>query len=260
MEVNWTVITYLMVGYFAIAGFSRGWWKEAITTVVLIVFILFLQNPDWAGGFIQAINNAINTIWGYLPLNIRSAISNGVNVVFAVGTSSDQPYQFDASDPGTWLTFLGITAGAAILLGRLSLGSQPTGLGKVLGAVVGGLNGFLMLGLIREYLDGRALPGQQVAAASELRLIGGSAFGPPAPGVSIQASGLPSFTILDSALPWVAMAIGVFFLFSIFRTRFSLASSADGRKIVTTLPPFYKKPPLRPRPPTVVGTIVSTEP
>lgn len=256
MEVNWTIITYLFVGYFAIAGFSRGWWKEGITTVVLIGFILFLQNPDWADGFVQAINSAINTIWGSLPLNIRSIISNGLNMLFAISTSSDQPYQFDAADPGTWLTFLGIMAGVAILLGRLSFGNQPTGLGKVLGAVVAGLNGFLMLGLLREYLDGRALPGQQIAVASELRLVGGSAFGPPASGVSIQASGLPNFTILDSALPWVAIAIGVFFLFSILRTRFSLASSVDGRKLETRLPPFYKPLP-RPQPSRTLAQILS---
>jgi hypothetical protein len=66
MQINWTIVTYIVVGYFAIAGFSRGWWKEAITTVVLTVLILFLQNPGWAETVINAINSLLATIWSYL--------------------------------------------------------------------------------------------------------------------------------------------------------------------------------------------------
>jgi hypothetical protein len=254
MEVNWTIITYLVVGYFAMAGFSRGWWKEAITTVVLSLFIFLLQNPDWAEGVVEAINEVITAIWQALPDTIRPTLNEGINTIFAVNTAGS--YQLSASDPETWLTILALVAGVAVLLGRVSFGNQPTPLGKVLGAVVGGFNGLIMLSLIREYLDGRALPGQVVSASSELRLIGGSSFGPPASGVSIQATGLPNFTILDSALPWIAIAIGVFFFLSILRTRFAIARSADGRKLVTRVPPFYRVPPPPPPPPTTPVRIV----
>jgi hypothetical protein len=134
---------------------------------------------------------------------------------------------------------LAIGVGAAILFGRISANYQPTGLGSLFGAIIGGFNGLLILNLVREYLDGRALPGR-VAATSELKLVGQSDFGPAASGVSIQATGLPSYTILDSALPWIAIAIGVFFLFSILRSRIGIARSADGSKIQTKVPPFYR--------------------
>jgi hypothetical protein len=247
MEINWTIITYVVVGYLALAGFSRGWWKEAVTTVVLVILIWFLQNPTWAETIINAINQAIATIWSYLPVTIRPAVSTGVSTAFALDELVVAP-QIDPTDPQTWIVILALLVGAAILIGRASFGLQPTLLGKVLGALIGGFNGILILSLVREYLDGRALPGQ-VAATSELTLVGGSSFGPAAPNVSIQATGLPSYTILDSALPWIAIGIGALLLFSIIRSRFRIATSADGRKLETRVPPFYvSPPPPRPRP------------
>jgi hypothetical protein len=239
MQINWTIITYIVVGYFAIAGFSRGWWKEAITTVVLTILILFLQNPSWAESVINAINNLLSTIWSYLPASVTPVINDAITTVFATETEVEGPFQIDPTSPQTWLIILAIVIGAAILFGRISFDYEPTGLGRLFGAIIGGFNGLLILNLVREYLDGRALPGR-VASTSELRLVGQSAFGPAASGVSLQATNLPSYTILDSALPWIAIAIGAFFLISILRTRVGIARSADGSKIQTRIPPFYR--------------------
>lgn len=248
MEINWTVITYIIVGYFALAGFSRGWWKEAITTVGLGVLILFLQNPPWAESVIELINQIIAAVWDVLPATIRSTLSEGLTTIFATGELIAAP-QIDPADPETWLVILALWVGATVLIGRTSFVNQPTPLGRLLGAVIGGFNGLLILSLVREYLDGRALPGQVVATTSELRLVGESAFGPAASDISIQATNLPRFTILDSALPWIAIGLGVLFLFSILKTRFLLASNADGRRLVTRVPPFYWTPPPPPPPP-----------
>ena len=47
------------------------------------------------------------------------------------------------------------------------------------------------------------LPGQQVATASELTLVGGSSFGPASENLTVQISNLPQYTVLDSILPWL---------------------------------------------------------
>jgi hypothetical protein len=243
MEVNWTVITYIVIGYFAFAGFSRGWWKEAITTVILVILLLFLQNPTWAETLIDIVNQIIAIIWSFLPSTIRPAVNEGLTIAFAAEGLTATP-QIDPSDPETWLVILALLVGAAILIGRLSFANQPLFLGRVLGAVIGGFNGVLILSLVREYLDGRALPGQ-VASTSELQLVSGSTFGPPASSVSIQATDLPDLTILDSILPWIAIGLGVVFLFFLITTRFRIATSADGRRLQAVPPPLYRMPPPR---------------
>jgi uncharacterized membrane protein required for colicin V production len=241
MEVNWTIIAYFVIGFFAIAGFSRGWWKEALTTVVLAVLIFLLQNPDFALEVINSINDLIATVWGLIPDSITSVIRNGIDTVTVSSITIGAPH-VDASDPGTWLTILALSVGGAILLSRVFLSSVPTPFGKVLGALMGGFNGFLTLGLVREYLDGRALPGR-VVPTSDITLAGRSAFGPAAQTVSIQATELPGRTIMDSVIPWLLIGVGLLFLFSLFKTRVGLVTSADGGKIEPKVPPFYRKPP-----------------
>ncbi len=259
MAINWTIIAYFVVGYFVISGFSRGWWKEAVTTVVLAALIFFLQNPTWAESFIDFSNGLIATIWRYIPGNIAQVINNILGGIFATGANSSGVFQIDATNPETWMTILLLVVGAAILFGQVNFGHQPTSIGKVLGGLVGGFNGFLILGLVREYLDGRALPGQEVHN-STITLAGGSAFGPASTDVSIQATGLPNYTILDSVIPWVVIGIGLVMLISVLKTRVGIASNKDGSKIAVKIPPFYQSPVPRgrvqPNPPVTPVRIV----
>jgi len=242
MEINWVLITYVVLGYFALAGFSRGWWKEAITTIILALLIFFLQNPDWAQSFVAVVNDIIAAVWSILPSTLTSTVNSGLETAFAANLGSSTP-QIDATRPDTWVILLAILVGGAILFGRLNFGHQPTGLGKLFGAFIGGLNGFLILNIVREYLDGRALPGQSVATSSNITLVGSSSFGPAARDLAIRTTDLPSYTILDSVIPWVAIGVGLVFLFSVFKTRVGIDTNQDGRKIATRVPPFYKKPP-----------------
>lgn len=240
MEINWTVLTYIIIIYFAFSGFSRGWWKEGVITVVLAVFIFLLQYPNLAQTLINGFNSLIATIWSFIPTEITPVVSDGLATVFAVQTGGDVPWQADASDPGTWLTILAIAVGLAILFTRFSFNYAPTGFGSLLGGLMGALNGFLMINLVREYLDGRALPGQEVAYTSQLTLVGGSSFGPASQNLSIQVGDLPRFTVLDSILPWLIIGAGILFLVAVLRSRIGVARSADGRKIETRVPPFYR--------------------
>lgn len=244
MEINWTLLTYIVVIYFALSGLSRGWWKEAITTFALAILLLFLQNPDWARSFIILINQIIAAVWQYIPTGLTGFVNDGLGNFLAIETQGGAPYQIDPAAPETWFTILSIVLGAALLIGRFSFAYMPTFLGRVLGAVVGGVNGWLLLSIAREYLDGRALPGNEVAAAtSEITLVGVSSFGPPSTSLAMRATDLPSFTVMDSFLPWVVIGGSLVFLFAVFKTRLGVAKNAEGgRKIDWRVPPFYQKP------------------
>jgi hypothetical protein len=240
LQINWPVIACFLIAFFAIAGFSRGWWKEAVTTISLAILVFFLANPELAGEFVNAINNVIATIWNFLPEGITSVMSEFLLVVFGIDTFGGA-FQFDPSASATWMAMLALFVGGAVFIGHISFGNRPTLLGKILGTLVGAFNGFLILNISREYLDGRALPGQ-TTASSEAVLVGGSSFGAASESVTVQMTGLPDYTVMDSVIPWILMAVGLLFLFSVLKTRVGIASSQDGKKIQTKVPPFYKAP------------------
>ncbi len=241
MQINWALVSCFIIVFFAISGFSRGWWKEAVTTIILTILVFFLQNPDLAERFINIINGIIAAVWVVIPRSLIVGINDFMQTLTGSGFGST-PIQFDPTASGTWLTILLIVVAGAILLGRASLGLHPAPLGKLMGVIVGALNGFLVLSLAREYMDGRALPGQ-AAPPAEITIVSSNSFGPAASSLSLQFTNLPGYTILDSVIPWVLFGGGLLILFAVFKTRVGIASSADGKKIQTKPPPFYKRPP-----------------
>ena len=247
MQINWTLVSCFVIGFFAITGYSRGWWKEAVTTVFLTLLVFLLQFPNIAARFIDFINGIVAAIWNVLPTVVTTVISD-ILAALGLGTGDGSAAQVDPGEPGAWLLFLTLVMLGAILLGRRSFRDAPTGFGSVLGFLIGGFNGFLVLNLVREYLNGRSLPGRTPPEAA-IRLAGSSSFGPAAQEVSIQATNLPSFTILDSVFPWVLIGIGFLFLFSVLKTRIHLEphpKKVGWRRInYKVRPPFYKSPPPR---------------
>jgi hypothetical protein len=249
MQIDWQVITIIVVGYFAINGFLRGWWKEAILTFFLAVLLILLQQPDWAQLLIDALNSAITAIVEF--------ITTATGLVIGATASA---FQLDPNSPGTWLVILFILIMLAALLARSSLPTSMSGplgpsvnvvepVGRLLGFLLGALNGFLILSLVREYLDGRGLPGTTPASASQLTLVGESSFGPAASDLSIQATGLPRVTVLDSFIPWVIIGVAILLLIIAFRNRvFIETDAAGGRRLGTRSPYGYRRidpPPVR---------------
>jgi hypothetical protein len=130
----------------------------------------------------------------------------------------------------------------AILMNRLFLPGgirrqgyayNVTPIGAVLGALLGGLNGFILANLTLEYLTGRALPGGR--PATEIALSDGRA-------VAVASSGIdfPSFTILDSFVPWVIIGLGFLLLVAVLRTRVGIHNRNGFRRIDYRVPYGYE--------------------
>lgn len=213
VEINWTVVTYIIVGLFALSGFFKGWWKEAITTLFIGILIFFLAVPSVAEWFIDTINRLIILVWDILS---QAELVTG------------QAIQLDASNGGTWLVILLLFIGLAIFISRASLPNVVregayrtyivTPIGSILGGLLGGLNGFLILNLARQYLEGSNLPGGG-QPATEIAMTGTGPVAMASSGVDFRVIDLPNFTVFNAFLPWVMIAfvILVFFLTSIYR-------------------------------------------
>ena len=220
VEIDWTLITYFVIGLFALSGFVRGWWKEAITTFFMGLLILLLRMPDVATFVIDRLNQMLLLVWANLPASFKDYLST------SLGLTSPQ---IDASSKQTWLVILILLLGLSILLSRLLLPNSlssartyytyaVTPLGSFLGGLLGGLNGFLIINLVKEYMTGSSLPvtnqtTTEVAAAS------GQIIGIASSGVGLQATDLPVFTTLNPFVGWLVVIFGLFMLLLIIRSR-----------------------------------------
>jgi hypothetical protein len=251
MEINWTVLTYLVIGLFALSGFFRGWWKEAITTIFLAFLVTLLQIPDVAQVFIDLINLIFATVMRLLPDSLNIILEDVLETTLGIRTV-DGTIQVDASDGGTWLTILLLFIGAAILISRFSMPNwdkqkmpynkySVTWTGSVLGGLVGGLNGLLIISLITKYLDGYNLPGGG-EPVTEIAMIGSRTADTVSPSASLQAVQVPTFTILDSFLPWIFVAIGLVVFLSAIKNRVGILKDKEGfRKVEYKAPVGYEK-------------------
>ena len=244
MQIDWITVSFLVVGFFAISGLSRGWWREAVTTAALALFILLLQQPALAERFINLINRGIAAVW---PLFVR--------LFGSIIPLQSVPFQLDPQQGTTWLILFFVVLGGLTLVTRLFLpGSagrmpghfySPTLLARLLGLGLGILNGFLILGLMREFLDGRSLPsqGSETATASvtgDITVISSNTHPPAATSVSVEVVDLPDFTIFDNIIPWIIVGIGALILLALLQTRVAYSSTAKGRKVGVRAPWGYR--------------------
>lgn len=259
MEINWTFLTYLVVGLFALSGFLRGWWKEAITTLFLAILVFFLRVPGVAEALINLVNGVLEFIWNLLPESARLFITDLLDRALGISTTSGV-IQADPTSGQTWLILLILFLVIASLIGWATLPNRvakpkgivyvTTPIGSILGGLIGGFNGLLVVSLVREYLDGRNLPGGGTTLPSEITAAGGATAGVASSGVTLQATQLPSFTILDSFLPWIVIFVGVLFILAVFRNRVSITTDKNKFRKVEYKAPFgYKRYDYAPPPP-----------
>lgn len=243
MQIDWTALTLAVIALFAVSGFFRGWWKEAVTTAFFAFLLFMLQAPSVAETFIGLINSTISFIWRIIPDSLLPMAES----VFGV-TSGEVP-ALDASNPSTWIILMIFFMLAAVIIGRFTLRSdggkaryEPGPIGSLLGGLLGGLNGFIFMGLIREYMSGRNLPGGETAALSSgAAAAAGSNTATAMSEVTIQAVNLPAFTITDSFLPWVLMLFGAGVLIMALTNRTAVSNKDGFRKVSTKTPYGYKK-------------------
>lgn len=260
MEINWTFLTYLVVGLFAFSGFLRGWWKEAITTFFLALLVFLLRLPGIAQALIDIVNRILAFIWGILPDSLRAFLTDFFQRALGITTTGDI-IQADAGSGQTWLILLILFIVIATLIGWLTLPNRfqgpkgivyvTTPLAGILGGLIGGFNGLLVISLVREYLDGRNLPGGGTSLPSEITMTGGGGTtGIASSGVSLQATQLPNFTVLDSFLPWIIILIGVLFFLAVIKNRIDIKTDKNKFRKFEYRPPFgYRRAEYAPPPP-----------
>jgi hypothetical protein len=228
VRLNWTLMTYLFIGLFVLSGFFKGWWKESVTTFFLALLILLLQFPIVAEWLVLRLNEVLGTIWGWILVTFGQDFGLG-----------DTAPGLDVGNGGTWLAVMLVFLGLAILISRSALPSQlryragyyayaVNPLGAFLGGLLGGLNGFLIINLVREYLTGTNLPVGSAPLSTEIASAANNTLGIASSGVDFRVTDLPSFTILTNPVAWLVVAFGVVIFWIVLSNRVVLNRTARG--------------------------------
>ena len=120
-----------------------------------------------ADSFIDILNQILSTVWQALPGSLQSILQDTFETGLGVSTTNDG-VQANPADGTVWLMLLVLVIAVAGIVSRSSLPNYGAGqgyavrpTGSLLGGLLGGLNGLIIVNLVREYLDGRNLPGRR---------------------------------------------------------------------------------------------------
>jgi hypothetical protein len=191
VEIDYTVLGYIIIGLFALVGFFRGWWKEGVTTVLLVLLVVMLTQPQAAVSLINIVNRLLEFIKPIVSISL------------------------DPNNRNVYVTTLIVLVTMSYLVGKVGLGGYAVApMGAILGGVLGAVNGFIVSSLVKEYLLGGLSPGAAVTAAAAA----------PTNVVSFQVTGVGGQTLSSGKeLFWGILLVGIVVLVLLVSTRFELA-------------------------------------
>lgn len=213
LQIDFNVVFYMVVGIFALAGFMRGWWKEAITTGMLVFLLILLTNPELASTIITKINE--------LLAQLR-------NVDFVSSGATDTISDIDPAQNQLYIIVMVVLVIVSYFIGNSMEGNfNITTGGRIFGAILGLTNGFIILSLLKEYVLGRYLPEGSFASSSV------------APEqLTVTVTNVPQSSITDGFAIWLLIFGGVLLVIYAVMNKFSYTKGK-----FTTKPPLgYSAP------------------
>jgi hypothetical protein len=159
ITIDWGMLAIIMVALFAISGYLRGWWREAITTVFVVALAIFLTQPDLARSIIEAINNIITVVW-----NALSGLLSGAGVAAA---AAEPPVVLNPENQSLYILILIVIVLLSYFTSRITLGGRTISFGgRIFGGILGAVNGYIIVNLLKEFVVGGLVPGTGVSVQS----------------------------------------------------------------------------------------------
>jgi len=137
IALDWDTLTIIIVALFALSGFLRGWWREGITTIFLILLTIFLTSPELAGSIIEFINGIIETAWGILT-GLFETLGIAETTVAAASTP---PIVINPDDRTVFVIILIIMVLLSYFTSKITLGGRTiTFGGRIFGGILGAIH------------------------------------------------------------------------------------------------------------------------
>jgi len=210
LTVDFGILMSVVIGAFALGGFIRGWWREGLTTILLLLLVLFLTQPGIVTNIIDYVNNLLE-VFG---LVVETGGDLSLERIQAASVTAEPPTIVDPSSRNFYIILLVVLILISYFGSRLTLpgstvgGYQPSNGARIIGAIVGAFNGFIVVNLFKEYIIGRQIPGTGVAAQAA------------APStLSIQIAQVPPESVFSGPSLLLIIAAGIIILAFVLSSR-----------------------------------------
>lgn len=218
VQVDFTTLVYMVAGVFGLVGFFRGWWKEAITAGLLSALVLLMKRPEAASGVIGSLNVITTLLWENVLLPL---ITSGEAVSAQAETGpilSDENYS-------SYIVILIVFILLSYLVSKIGLTDRISAFGRILGAVLGFYNGFVIITLVRDLLLGGLFPSTADMVATSVQ----------PESLSIEVTNVPTMSILNGPWALIFVLCGVL----LFLVAIPSGFKRENRKLMRRPPPLY---------------------
>lgn len=213
IDIDYNTLMIIVIALFALSGFFRGWWREGVSSIFLILLVVFLTQPELAQRIIDAINTLLKTI----GIILEAGGSFDAQVLGTAAATAIPPIILDPTDRSIYIIALVIFALLSYFTGKYGLSDRLISPGaRIIGGVLGAFNGFIAINLVKEYIVGRFFPetGISIQSAAPSTL-------------SIAISDVPAGNIFADAPMFLVIGIGIVVVILVLTQRLT----SKGRKI-----------------------------
>jgi uncharacterized membrane protein required for colicin V production len=199
VSIDYTQLSTIMIFLFVAVGFFRGFAREVFTSIVLLALNYLIVNPsiartlmDWANTFIKLPAVVVSN---------PSAVTSAQTLASAYSAATPV-----ITDDNSYLFFLLILI--ALLFGSYLLGGKAIGqetispLSRILGGVLGFLNGSMIVSLAKDYMMGNFLKTTTTTAATAQSVMPQT--------LAFEVNNVPAQPALTSTMTLLFIGAGVF--------------------------------------------------
>ncbi len=219
IDIDFQAFSYVVIGLFALVGFTRGWLREALTTILLTFLVLMIAKPEIATK-IMTISTAVMVVVAKLVL---TPFMDPIKVAEIVTDIKDL---FDIENPyGFMLALTIVLIFISYTIGKRALTeSKLTPLSRLLGGTLGAISGFVVLSLARQYL----LTKLGFTTAGGLSPMGSVSAAQAPQSLSVNVKNLSTSFQISEVVLALLLAVGVIVL--VFFVREVSSRQAAGKK------------------------------
>jgi hypothetical protein len=204
ISIDYTQLSTILIILFVGVGFFRGFAREVFSSIVLLGLNYLIVNPSMAKTLMDLANSVIK-----LPsviVNNPSAVTSAQSLATAYSAATapittDNSYLF-------FMIVLGGLLGGSYLLGGKAIGQEAIApLSRLLGGVLGFMNGSMIIWLAKEYLLGNFLNNTGTTTTATATATAQSAVPHT---LAFEVNNVPTQPLLSSSMTLLLIAAGVF--------------------------------------------------
>ena len=205
ISIDYQTLSLVVVLLFAAIGFTRGWLREGITTVLLAALVGVLYKPELVAPIASWLNKLVKLA------NIVLTDAGKFDFAAMATSAEAAPDVFHTDNPYNLLMWVLIVLVAISFVGgQIGLGDKRlTPASRIVGGIAGAVNGFIAIALFKEYLlryfmNLTSIQAGASAAAAQVAA--------PKSGVSVAVQNVPSDTLVGGIGVPLIIGVGVAFL------------------------------------------------